>query len=793
MNKHELGKQVYFDCNATTPVLPLAMEAALNTMQTLYGNPSSTHFSGIQAKYILETARKAAAQAVGAQPEQIIFSSGATETIQTAVFSVLQSIKNNPNLKEYKILYGATEHKAVPQAIHHWVKTLDLPLQIQEIPVDSEGQIQIEFLKKELPKTVLFCTMAVNNETGAIQDLKKIESLLTETQSSALWIVDCVQALGKLPLSLEKSRIQYAFFSGHKLYAPKGVGFLYVKKDAPYTPLVVGGGQEKGLRSGTENLPGIAALGAVLNELLLGEKSTVFLPEAKLKEFREKLISKLKGAFPKVVFNTPFEKAVPTTINFSVPGLSSKELLEVFDSVGIRMSSGSACNSTSLQPSHVLTAMGFSIERSSSALRLSFGPHTASREIDLGCEMIQECGEALQAVCISSEIPQSEKALLKDGILQFRAGPTNSWLITHANSRRCIVVDPCEDIVSRLEKYIRCQNLEVLAVLDTHSHADHESVRPSLQSNLIKLNLLKKSNFDSLGWPTNLPVEQVILDDQSRTPVLKLSSDSEESLGLTWVATPGHTKDSRTFILGKVINGSLKKKNVIAAFPGDMILSGGLGRTNFSSSSTQDLYSSLQKINSIVNPMTLFCPAHDYNYSFATCLKIEAQENPLLALAIGPQSPLNLETFIKKKESIDQDLLELEENFQGLVCGVTESSNRNKTEQVTIPYSQFSKFLSENRSSDLIILDVRESHEFALFRNWKKLGFKKSPINVPLSHLVNYISALLTENKFDQEILCICRSGNRSLQATQALRRLGFSHAWNLEGGLALLSQSNSN
>lgn len=264
----------YFDCNATTPTLPEAAKAALMAMQSLYGNPSSAHLTGLQAKAILEGARKSAGKVVGADSEQIIFTSGATEAIQTAVFSVLQSARERGLGAGTKLLYGATEHKAVPQALYHWVRAVGLPYEVVELPVDSQGVIDIAALKRELPGAALVCTMAVNNETGVIQDLAAIEKALLESGSDAYWLVDCVQALGKVPLALDRSRIDYAPFSGHKLYAPKGIGFLYVSKRAPLVPLIVGGGQERGLRSGTENLPGVAAFGAVLEMLANGGKKS---------------------------------------------------------------------------------------------------------------------------------------------------------------------------------------------------------------------------------------------------------------------------------------------------------------------------------------------------------------------------------------------------------------------------------------------------------------------------------------------------------------------------------------
>jgi cysteine desulfurase len=335
-------KQIYFDCNATTPTLADAQEAALQAMQSLFGNPSSSHMAGLQARYILESTRKKAAQIVGSLPDEIIFTSGATEAIQSAVFSALVHARDRGAPPTSTLLYGATEHKAVPQAMEHWVRSLGLPYAVKAIPADKNGQLDQAWLKKELPGAILVATMAVNNESGVIQDLAALHQLLSQ-HPTVFWLVDCVQGLGKLELDFKKLRVDYAPFSGHKLYAPKGIGFLYCRK---------------------------------------------------------RLVASLTRAFPKIQFNTPFQISVPTTINFSIPGFSSKELLDLFDSAGVRVSAGSACSSTAVTPSHVLMAMHLSEERAASAVRLSFGPATTLEEIEDGCEAIQQAAIALQGSCL---------------------------------------------------------------------------------------------------------------------------------------------------------------------------------------------------------------------------------------------------------------------------------------------------------------------------------------------------------------------------------------------------------
>jgi len=177
-------------------------------------------------------------------------------------------------------LYGATEHKAVPESLKHWNHILDIHAEIKAIPVDKDGMLDLDFIAKEVPNALMICTMAVNNETGAEQDLSKLETVIRSNNPNTYWMVDCVQALGKVELDIAKTSIDYAPFSGHKLYAMKGIGFVYIREQAPFTPFIAGGGQESGLRSGTENLPGLASLNAIFDELL-GQGRGVFASKKK--------------------------------------------------------------------------------------------------------------------------------------------------------------------------------------------------------------------------------------------------------------------------------------------------------------------------------------------------------------------------------------------------------------------------------------------------------------------------------------------------------------------------------
>jgi cysteine desulfurase len=447
------------DSNATTPILPAALRAAVQVMEAQYGNPSSTHGTGLQAKAVLDDVRARARRVLGAGNGRLVFTSGATEGIQTAVLSALCAIRARraDGVPAGSLLvYGATEHKAVPESLAHWNALLGLDLQLVALPVDADGRHDLAALRALAPDAAFVCTMAANNETGVITDLDGIAAALAG--SPALWMVDCVQALGKLPLALADTRIDYAPFSGHKLYAPKGTGMLYVRAGAPFTPLMMGGGQEAGQRSGTENMAGIAALGAVLAAL---EDGGTFRSHAQLHDFRDRIAQALRTALPGIVFNTPFDHALPTTLNFSVPGLSGKELLDLFDAASVRVSGGSACSAAAAKPSYVLDAMGLPAWRSSSAVRLSYGPLVDSATVTEACARIVRCGQALRAAGLLDETD----TVAADGLVQLSAAGKHMWLVLDAASRTAAVIDSQPALAARIGTLLR--GYRVVAQLST--------------------------------------------------------------------------------------------------------------------------------------------------------------------------------------------------------------------------------------------------------------------------------------------------------------------------------------
>ena len=462
-----MNQEIYLDGNATTCALPAAIDAAVQAMRECFGNPSSTHATGLKAKAMMDTVRQRASRLLGVGTGRIMFNSGATEGIQTAVLSALCALRERRERGEgigSLLVYGATEHKAVPEALAHWNRLLGLGLELKKLPVDGDGRHDLAALRALAPQAAFVCTMAANNETGVVSDLAGIAAVLAGSQ--ALWMVDCVQGLGKLALDLGHSRIDYAPFSGHKLYAPKGIGMLYLREGAPYTPLVTGGGQEAGLRSGTENMAGIAALGAVLAAL---EEGGTFRSPAELHGFRDKLAASLRAAFPGIVFNAAFEKALPTTLNFSVPGLSSKELLDVFDAANVRVSAGSACSASKAAPSYVLDAMGLPVWRSSSAVRMSFGPLVSEETIAEACTRIERCGKALRDAGLM-DTPVSG-AGVPEGVLQLSLAGSHTWLLLDAPSRQCIVIDQQAELAERIDSLLRSHGYQLTARIGTRDGA----------------------------------------------------------------------------------------------------------------------------------------------------------------------------------------------------------------------------------------------------------------------------------------------------------------------------------
>ncbi|UXH78324.1 aminotransferase class V-fold PLP-dependent enzyme [Roseateles amylovorans] len=758
--------EIYLDANATTPVLAQARAAALAVMDQDFGNPSSIHSTGLKARALMDAVRARARRVLGLNTGELLFLSGATEGIQTAVLSALGALRERRASSEGAtadirwLLYGATEHKAVPEALRHWNRLLGLDLEVKAIPVGEDGRHDLDWLRAHAAQAGMICTMAANNETGVISDLEGIAAVIADigapsdrTAHRPFWMVDGVQALGKLPLQLEARGIDYAPFSGHKLYAPKGIGLLYVRAGAPFTPLLAGGGQESALRSGTENMSGIAALGAVLAAL---EEGRDFRDGATLLAYRDRLTLALREAFPDLRFNAPPALCLPTTLNFSVPGLSSKLLLDLFDAADVRVSGGSACSAAKAQPSYVLEAMGLPASQTASAVRLSFGPAADDAFIREACARIRACGEALRENCLS---PTGNQPLPADGVTRFVVDGACCWLIADAASRRCVVIDPLPELNDRLSQWLRCQGYALAAVLDTHSHGDHASSAATLRAAVPEL--LTPGEVDGLGWP--------LADGRHERLTALVLGDRR----LTRLPIPGHTEDSTAYLLHE-------SQGLTTAFVGDMVMPGALGRSDFDQSAPLAYRDSLRQLAEVVGPHCVLAPAHDYDNRFASTLSAESALQPLLAHAL--RGTLDAQAFAAAKAGLERHLALTE--YQTMACGARVDSRRFEVD-TEVDIAALRDLLERHPQARLI--DVREPYEqrLSLLPDLPERGAGHRLQATPLSRLVDALPEWLSLPA-DQPLVFFCRSGNRSAQAALALRRLGHEAAFTLAGGLAL-------
>ena len=757
--------EIYLDNNATTAVLPQAAAAATHAMQLCYGNPSSSHITGIKAKYILETTRNLVRKVIGAQTGDITFTSGATEGIQTAIISALNAKRaQGLSSKKTLLLYGATEHKAVPETLKHWNEMLNIGAEVVAIPVDNRGILDLGFIETHIADALIICTMVANNETGVYQDLSALEQVIRRGNEQVLWMVDCVQALGKIPLDIAQTTIDYAPFSGHKLYCPKGVGFLYVRESAPYTPFIAGGGQESGLRSGTENLPGIAAIQAVLT-LLDDDEDDTFKSHEVLLSYRQQLSDTLCLAFPEIVFNHDFSCSLPTTLNFSVKGLSGKDIMDLFDAAHIRVSSGSACSSK-VNGSFVLDAMAKPKWQSDSAIRMSFGPATTQEEIDKACAAIKKAVIALHHSCLILSDTEDNSEFAVDGLQQWVYDQQCTWCYVDKQAGQCVVIDMIPELVNKFETLVKCQNYQVNGVLETHRH-DGQLLSSEIVRELITEQMLS-SAFDQLGW--NEDNQLLTLANGQEVAAIKIGSKVLAKLPLS-----GHTDNSVCYLLGTEKNGKLTANDIEFAFVGDTLQIGGLGRVDLPESSAEKMYVSLQNLATVIADDTLICPSHDYQQLFSTSLAMEKRTNKLLSQVLNRD--ISAAEFSLQKTEIDQTLPPTD-NFS--FCG---SINSSVDVIGDITPDKLAGFMKDN--PEATIVDVREPHEFEAYPEECISGNKL--VNIPLSQLTNFVHQYRKE-KASRTFVCICRSGNRSDAAARTLSRYGFNNVYHVPGGFALLS-----
>ncbi len=358
-----MEREIYFDNSATTQVHPEVADLMHETMIRNYGNPSSLHKKGVQAEQAVSHVRKILAGALQVAPEEIYFTSGGTESNNTAIKGIVHAYKSRGN----HIITSNVEHPSVLNVFDHLE---ELGFRVTYLRVNENGVIDLDELQDLLCNdTLLVSLMHVNNEVGSIQPIKEVGEILKGYHKKVYYHVDAVQSFGKLPVYPGKWGIDLLSISGHKFHGPKGIGALYIRKGTRVNALVEGGGQEKSLRSGTENVPGIVGLGKAA-ELAVQDREA---HAQKMNAIRETLASRIREKVPNCRINSNFDgTGAPHILNISFPGTRSEVLLHYLEQDGIYVSSGSACSARKGKLSHVLTAMQLKEEEMEGSIRFSF-------------------------------------------------------------------------------------------------------------------------------------------------------------------------------------------------------------------------------------------------------------------------------------------------------------------------------------------------------------------------------------------------------------------------------------
>jgi len=377
-------KTIYMDNNATTRVAPEVLETMLPFLTDRYGNPSSAYSFGGEVARDIRRARERVAGLLGASPDEIVFTSCGSESDNTAIMSALNTGKGKMHIVTTRV-----EHPAVKVLCGELTKR---GVRVTEIPVDREGRLDMDRYRESLtPDTAIVSMMWANNETGVIFPLEEAAGLAKER--GILFHTDAVQAVGKIPIDLGHSAIDMLSLSGHKLHAPKGVGVLYVRKKTKFAPFLIGGHQERGRRGGTENTASIIGLGRAceLAADRMEEENT------RVRELRDRLEKGLLGRIPHSRVNGGGAPRLPNTTNISFEFVEGEAILLLMDEYGICASSGSACTSGSLQPSHVLRAMGVPFTMAHGSVRLSLCVYNTDEEVDEVIDRLPAIIEKLRA------------------------------------------------------------------------------------------------------------------------------------------------------------------------------------------------------------------------------------------------------------------------------------------------------------------------------------------------------------------------------------------------------------
>ena len=376
--------RVYLDYNATTPVEPHVLDAMLPYFSADFGNASSIHTFGQRARAAVETAREQVATLLNARPQEIVFTSGGTESDNHAIFGValhsFTSLTSSTSLTSPHVIATTIEHEAVLNACQALEKQ---DVAVTYLPVNREGLINLDDLRRALrPETVLITVVHANNELGTIQPLAEIGRIAAE--ADVYFHTDAVQSAGKIPVDIKALQLDLLSISGHKFYAPKGIGALFIKSGTRLRQLLYGGHHQRGFRPGTENVAGIVGLGkaAELARVSL-EKDTT-----RISRLRDTLEQGILARVPDSRVNATNAPRTPNTSNILFPGLEGEALVIALDLKGLACSTGAACSSGAVEPSHVLTAIGLPASEARASIRFSLGRHTTESEINAALEII---------------------------------------------------------------------------------------------------------------------------------------------------------------------------------------------------------------------------------------------------------------------------------------------------------------------------------------------------------------------------------------------------------------------
>lgn len=383
--------RIYLDNAATTAVAPEVLEAMLPYFTEVYGNPSSIHATGRTAHKAVDQARRQVAAAIGAQPQEIYFTAGGSESDNWAIKGTALAQQRKGN----HIITSAIEHHAV---LHTCAWLEKHGFEVTYLPVDEFGRVNPEDVEKAITdKTILISIMTANNEIGTIQPIREIGAIARAHK--ILFHTDAVQAVGAIPVNVDEMNVDMLSMSGHKFHGPKGIGALYIRRGVRIDTLIHGGAQERGLRAGTENLPGIVGIGRAI------ELATANLDEnaRRITTLRDKLMDGILERIPDARVNGHRTQRLPNNCNVSIRYIEGEAMLLRLDLAGIAASSGSACTSGSLDPSHVLLAIGLPHEIAHGSLRLTLGADTTEKDIDAVLDTLPGIVSDLRAMSVLNE------------------------------------------------------------------------------------------------------------------------------------------------------------------------------------------------------------------------------------------------------------------------------------------------------------------------------------------------------------------------------------------------------